>query len=486
MSSSDFSGRPIPPVLSMRLLLLALPLALTACATLSPEQAAAPVRQQSLDWLQADLPPQRTDEQRAAARARTDALLAQPLDARGAVQLALLNHRGLQAELRGLGMAEAERVQALLWPNPVLSLGRMARGEEREIERGLEFNLIALLGRGARQEAAERALAREQARVGQQLLDVAGQARAAWITAVAAQAQLRHAQVVLDAASAGAELALRMRRVGNVSALRLARERGVLAEAQLAMEQAQLQATREREALIRALGLWGDDVVALRLPDHLPEVPATFRAVDDLERQAVAQRLDIQAATRASAQLAAQLGLTRQTGRINVLELGLERNSSNEAPTQRGVGLSVELPLFDWGGARIAGAREAYGQSLERAAQVAIDARSEVRVARANAEAAWRIARRHHDELLPLARQVSDETLLRYNGMLIGVMDLLADARVQARAVSAALAARRDFWLAEAELSQSLLGPLRPAGAAAAVSSTSTSAASPSTPGVAH
>ncbi len=47
---------------------------------------------------------------------------------------------------------------------------------------------------------------------------------------------------MLDSASAGAELALRMRQAGNVSALRLARERTVLAEAQLALEQAQLQA----------------------------------------------------------------------------------------------------------------------------------------------------------------------------------------------------------------------------------------------------
>jgi outer membrane protein TolC len=381
-------------------------------------------------------------------------------------------------------MADAERVQTLLWPNPVLSLGRLVRGDEREIERGLEFNLLGLLGRGARQDAAAHALAREQARVAQQLLDVASQARRSWVQAVAAQERLRQARTVLDSASAGAELALRMRQAGNVSALRLARERAVLAEAQLALEQAELQATGDREALIRAIGLWGDDVTTMTLPERLPDVPTDFRAADDLERQAVAQRLDIQAAKRDSEQLAAQLGLTRRTGRINVLELGLQRNSSNEEPTQRGVELSVELPLFDWGQARVAGAREAYGQSLERTAQVAIDARSEVRVARARAETAWRIARRHHDEVLPLARQVSDETLLRYNGMLVGVMDLLADARAQARAVAAALDARRDYWLAESMLSQSLLGPVR--DGATAASPTPTAAAPEAAGAAAH
>lgn len=476
MSSTMTSLRLALPVL--------LALGLSACASLSPEQAAEPIQRQSRDWLGSDLPLQRTDDQRAAARARTDALLARPLDAQGAVQLALLNHRGLQAGLYGLGMADAERVQTLLWPNPVLSLGRLVRGDEREIERGLEFNLLSLLGRGARQDAAAQALAREQARVAQQLLDVASQARRSWVQAVAAQERLRQARTVLDSASAGAELALRMRQAGNVSALRLARERAVLAEAQLALEQAELQATGDREALIRAIGLWGDDVTTMTLPERLPDVPTDFRAADDLERQAVAQRLDIQAAKRDSEQLAAQLGLTRRTGRINVLELGLQRNSSNEEPTQRGVELSVELPLFDWGQARVAGAREAYGQSLERTAQVAIDARSEVRVARARAETAWRIARRHHDEVLPLARQVSDETLLRYNGMLVGVMDLLADARAQARAVAAALDARRDYWLAESMLSQSLLGPVR--DGATAASPTPTAAAPEAAGAAAH
>lgn len=192
-----------------------LALSLTGCASLAPEQAAAPVQQHSRDWLQADLPLQRTDDQRAAARARTEALLARPLDAPGAVQLALLNHRGLQAGLYGLGIADAERVQTLLWPNPVLNIGRLARGDEREIERGLEFNLLSLLGRGARQEAGARALAAEQARVAQQLLDVASQARRAWVQAVASQEQLHHARTVLDSASAGAELALRMRQAGT-------------------------------------------------------------------------------------------------------------------------------------------------------------------------------------------------------------------------------------------------------------------------------
>ena len=47
------------------------------------------------------------------------------------------------------------------------------------------------------------------------------------------------------------------------------------------------------------------------------------------------------------ARLAQNLGLTRTTRYINVLELGVVNNRSNEEPTQGGYEISVELPLFD-------------------------------------------------------------------------------------------------------------------------------------------
>ncbi|WP_369673617.1 hypothetical protein, partial [Enterococcus lactis] len=81
------------------------------------------------------------------------------------------------------------------------------------------------------------------------------------------------------------------------------------------------------------------------------------------------------------------------------------------------------------------------------AADAALRARSEVREAYGLYRSAWTIAKQHRDEALPLARRIADEQLLRYNGMLIGVFELLADARAQIGAVSAAQDALRDFWL---------------------------------------
>jgi phosphoribosylcarboxyaminoimidazole (NCAIR) mutase len=47
---------------------------------------------------------------------------------------------------------------------------------------------------------------------------------------------------------------------------------------------------------------------------------------------------------------------------------------------------------------------------------------------------------------------------LRYNGMIIGVFELLADSRDQVSSVIAAINAQQQFWLADAALLASIVG----------------------------
>ena len=71
---------------------------------------------------------------------------------------------------------------------------------------------------------------------------------------------------------------------------------------------------------------------------------------------------------------------------------------------------------------------------------------------------AYDIARHHRDEVLPLRKVIADENQLRYNGMLIGVFELMADARDQVSTVMAAIDADQQFWLADAALQASVIG----------------------------
>jgi outer membrane protein TolC len=172
----------------------------------------------------------------------------------------------------------------------------------------------------------------------------------------------------------------------------------------------------------------------------------------------MAQRLDVQSARLHAESTAKHLGLSKVTRFINVLEVGYEYNTSNELPKQTGWEVAVEIPLFDFGTARIARAEAVYMQWVHRAAKVAVDARSEVREAYDRYRSAYDIARHYRDDIVPAAKRISDENLLRYNGMLIGVFDLLADARAQIGAVASSIDALRDFWLARADLDMALIG----------------------------
>jgi outer membrane protein TolC len=248
-----------------------------------------------------------------------------------------------------------------------------------------------------------------------------------------------------------------MQQVGNFSTLQRAREQAFYADAALGVARAEQAERAAREKLTRLLGLWGAQT-AFTLPERLPDLPRNARDLPEAERTAIAQRLDLQAARLAAQQLGAHQGLARVAPWTDGLELGLERNSRNEGPGSRGWELGLELPLFDWGGARRAQAAHAYRQAVLRAEQAAIDARSEVREAYGAYRTAWDMARHHREEIVPLRQKILDENVLRYNGMLIGVFELLADARVQIASVQASIDALRDFWLAEADLDMALIG----------------------------
>ena len=443
---------------------------LGGCANLSPDSGFGTVQDLTREKLGKDLQMQRSSTDASAIAERVSALLAKPLSMEDAVQIALLNNRGLQANFQELGITEAEVVQAGRLPNPGFSFGRSSRGDEREIERGLHFNLARLLALPMIRSLEARRLQQTQGQVALAVLSTAADTRKAYLLAVAAGQTVLYSRQVMQAAEASAELARRMAAVGNFNRLQQAREQGFYAEAALGLARAQQAQRAARERLTRLMGLWGDQAVFV-LPERLPDLPAEPVDQPDIERQALAQRLDVQGARAGAEQTARNLGLTRTTRFVNVLELGLVRNSSNEAPTQKGWELSLELPLFDWGDARVARAEAVYRQALHRAAETAINARSEVREAYGNYRSAYDIARHHRDEIVPLRKRIADENLLRYNGMIIGVFELLADARVQIASVNAAIEALRDFWLAQADLDLALIGkPGLGLGAPAAMS----------------
>ena len=441
-----------------RLTLAALALfVLGGCATVSNDAGFGPVEQTAKDRLGKDVKWARSDADRDATDKRVAKLLEQPLSADDAVQIALLNNKGLQASFSELGISEADRVQAGRLPNPGFSFGRLTQGSSVEIDRSIQFNLARLLMLPTINQIESRRFEQTRGAVALSVLSLASETRKAYYLAVAADETGRYMLQVQTAAEAGAELARRQTQAGNWNKLQQAREQSFYADAALNQARSQLVITVARERLTRLMGLWGQQT-QFRLPERLPDLPKAPNDLPDIEQTAMAQRMDVQAAKLGTEQVAKNLGLTRATRFINVLEAGAVRNSYNDAPTQRGYTISVELPLFDWGSARVAKAEAVYMQAVNRTAETAVNARSQVRGAYANYQTSYDIARHFRDEIVPLQRRISEENQLRYNGMLIGVFELLADARSQITSVNGYIEALRDFWLAQADLDMALIG----------------------------
>jgi len=435
-------------------LLLAL---LAGCASFSEDGGFSGVQSATRERMKEEPRWIRSEKDAGEARGRVRELLAAPLTSDAAVQIALLNNRGLQATYAELGIAEADLVQAGRLRNPGFSYGRFTRGDELEIERKFLVDILGLLTMPLRTSLERRRFELTKAEMASATLQVAADTRRAYFRAVAADESARYAEQVKEAAAAGAELARRMAAAGNFSKLDQAREQVFYAEATAQLARARQAALAERERLTHLMGLWGEDA-GFRLPERLPDLPKAAREEADIEARAMKQRLDVQASMQAAGNIASSLGLTKATGFISVLELGYSRTRETGQPLKTGYEIEIRLPIFDWGGARHARAEYTYMQAVNRAADTAVRARSEVREAYAAYRTAFDLALHYRDEIVPLRKRISEENLLRYNGMLISVFELLADARQQIAAVNAYIEALRDFWVADSNLTLALTG----------------------------
>ena len=432
-------------------------LVLSGCASFSPDggfdAVSTMTKERTGQQVQFSRP---ASEAHATSEAVTQ-LLATPLTADSAVHLALLNNRNLQASFAELGVAEADLVQAGRMRNPGFSFGRMRGGHDVEIERSIMFDLVGLLTIPIRSGIEQRRFEQAKLQAASQAVQLAADTRRAYFNALAAQQTVQYMEQVQSAADAGSQLAQRMAKAGNFSRLDQAREQVFYADATAQVARARHNATAAREQLTRLLGLWGADA-SFKLPERLPDLPKAPNQINDVEQQAMRQRLDVQMAKYDTEATASALGLTRATGFVNVLDAGYVNKSETGSPRANGYEIELALPIFDWGGGAARRAESTYLQAVHRTADVAVRARSQVREAYSAYRTTYDLARHYRDEVVPLRRQISDEVLLRYNGMLVGVFELLADARDQINSVNATIEAHRDFWLAETDLQAAING----------------------------
>ncbi|HEV7286559.1 MAG TPA: TolC family protein, partial [Kaistia sp.] len=295
-------------------------LTLAGCASLTPDGGMTPVAGRVLSEIGSSTLKIDSPASAKAADTRVKALLAKPMAADTAVQIALLSNRGLQAEYNALGITEASYIQASLPPNPSIGLGRMATGGSLEIERRVVANLLALITLPQRSAIAKTQFEAARQRAIEATFRTAADARRAYYKAVASRQIVTFLEQARGSAAAAADLTKKMGETGAASKLDQARASAFYAELSNELAQARMSATAEREALTRALGLWGADI-NYKLPARLPAMPP-IQTAKQVEADAVRKRVDLIAARLELDATAKTLGLSKATRFVSMLDGG--------------------------------------------------------------------------------------------------------------------------------------------------------------------
>ncbi len=408
--------------------------------------------------------------QAEAVRERVKALMARrTIDAETAVQVALLNNKGLQAAYADLGDSAADAWQTQLSILPSVSVGLTGIGTPgleayRVLEGTIATNILTLATYGENRKLADTRFRQAQLNAAIKTISLAADTRRAWIRAVAAWetvAYLNQAKAAADAASA---LAAKIGEAGSLTKANQAREHVFYAELAGETAKARLEARLAKEELIRLMGLSGSDI-DFQIPNRLPSLPKSLIRRDDMEAEAIAKRMDLQVARLELQATARAFGLENATRFVTDIELAgvfeKERELDGDevhSSTSRTASLELKIPIFDTGQARLRKGELAYMRAANELAELAVNVRSEARSAYLAYRATYDIARHYRNSVLPLRSAIEEQSLLSYNGMITSTFELIADTRDKVNSTILAVNAKRDFWLAEANVAPVIYG----------------------------
>jgi outer membrane protein TolC len=408
--------------------------------------------------------------QAQATRDRVKALMAKKtIDVETAVQVALLNNKGLQASYADLGDSSADAWQTQLSVFPTFSVGLSGIGTPgleayRVLEGAIAANILALATYDRNIKLADNRFRQAQLKAAIATISLAAETRRAWINAVAAWENVAYLNQAKIAADASSELAKKIGEAGSMPKGEQAREHVFYAELTGDTAKARLAAKLAKEELVRLMGLSGSDI-DFQIPNRLPNLPKALIKRDDIEAEAVHKRMDLQVSRLELQATARSYDLTNATRIVTDIELvgTWEKEREREdgkivSDISKTAGLEFTIPIFDSGQARLRKGELAYMRAANQLAQLAVNVRSEARSAYVAYRSNYDIARHYRNNVLPLRSAIEQQSMLNYNGMITSTFELISDTRDKITSTILAVNAKRDFWLAEANLAPVIYG----------------------------
>ena len=390
----------------------------------------------------------------AQVAALVEHLLQGELTSSAAVEISLVNNPALQAIYESLGVSQADLVQAGLLKNPTLSgsVGiPIGPSSIIEWEGSLVQDFLDLFMLPLKRRVAQKQFLADTLQVAARALEAAEETRKAFVEVQAAQQRRALRADSIRAAQASRDLAQKQYDAGNINLLALSTEQASFEQARLELAHDDVELEERKEALTRAMGLWGDQL-RWRVVAELPALPTDEPPLEHLEQRAMARRLDVRA-ERLQVELMGQAVELARTWRwAGRFDIGVHGHQDPNGPLLVGPTLSLELPIFDQRQAFIGRLEAEQRQAQRRLQALAIATRSEVRLARLKVLSDRKLVEHLQSVVLPLRAQVTQQTQLSYNAMQVGLFQLVAAKREQLDTSRAAVEALRDYWVERATL----------------------------------
>jgi len=429
--------------------------ALGGCATADPAATVAATGRTLAERGVAGVEWRRGEDSRAEAVARSRALLAAPLTPATAAEVALLRSPALEATLAGLGVAQADLAQATRLANPGVSYSTLSGGGHEQVTTGVAADVVDWLTQPLRRRLAEAELERVKLAVAAAVFEQVTSTQDALVELQAAEALAERLTRIEAIDRAAADYAIALHGAGNLTPRERANAEAGWAETRGELALARAAAARQREAVTRALGLSSVEAWSAGPLAEPPPLPG--RELSELEALAVEQRLDLAAAHWAVDAVERARTLRRRTRWLPVgVHLGVERERDIAETTITGPTIELALPFFDTGRASLARLDAELARARAQVAGLELAIRSEVREKAGDLAAALELAALYRETVLPLRRQVLEQTLREYNQMLVGTFEVLIAKQEEIEAEKRHLEAVAGAWTARLELARAL------------------------------
>lgn len=377
------------------------------------------------------------------------------------VQIAMLNNRDLQAIYLELGVAQADLVQAGLFRNPILDAAVQfpLSGIRPDIQLGVVMSFLDAFYVPLRKRVAAAQFEEAKLRVTGAVLDFAVQVRAAFYEYQANEQMLELRRSIVQALTASFDVSRRLHDAGNITDLDLARDRALMEASKLALRSAEVAARQSREQLNSLMGVWGEET-GWEIDGRLPDIPQEALPGPAIERTALTRSLDLSQARQRIIIAGQQLGYDKATALIPSMDFGASAERDPEEGWRIGPVLSIPIPLFDQGQARVGRAVAELRRAQQEYYALAVRVRATARALQERMRGAQDRALYYRDIVMPLRERIVNEAQLQYNAMQIGVFQLLREREQQIEAGVAYVEAVREYWLARADLEQMSNGRL--------------------------